>query len=78
MNPLDTMQLAGRLSIFKQQHPKFGMFLKSVANKGLEEGSIMEVKFKAVDGEEYLANIKLTGDDIKTLEIIKGLGKSNM
>ena len=76
MNPLDTMQLIGRISTFKEQHPKFGKFLKSVASKGIEEGSIMEVKFKAVDGEEYLANIKLTKEDIETLEMIKNLSKT--
>jgi len=76
MNPLDTMQLAGRLGIFKNQHPKFGKFLKSVAGKGLEEGSVMEVRFRAVDGEEYLANIKLTKEDVETLDIIKNMGQA--
>ncbi|MCR5226680.1 MAG: hypothetical protein K6E27_05665 [Eubacterium sp.] len=76
MNPMDMMQLAGRLGTFRQQHPKFGKFLKSVAAKGLTEGSIMEVKFRATDGEEYLANIKLTKEDLETIDIIKSMGRS--
>lgn len=76
MNPMDMMQFAGRLNIFRQQHPKFGKFLKSVASKGITEGSIMEVKFKATDGEEYLANIKLTAEDIETISMIKGMGRN--
>ena len=73
---MDMMQLAGRLGTFRQQHPKFGKFLKSVAAKGLTEGSIMEVKFRATDGEEYLANIKLTKEDLETIDIIKSMGRS--
>ncbi len=73
MNPMDMMQFASRLSIFRQQHPKFGKFLKAVANKGITEGSVMEVKFKATDGNEYLANVKLTAEDIETIEMIKGM-----
>ena len=71
MNPMAMMQLAGRLNIFNQQHPKFGLFLKSVAAKGLTEGSIMEVKFTAVDGETYVSNIKLTADDVETIRMMK-------
>lgn len=71
MNPMDMMQFVGRIGIFKKQHPKFGMFLKSVASKGLTEGSIMEVKFKATDGKEYVANIKMTPEDIETINMLK-------
>ena len=77
MNPMDMIQLAGRLGTFKEQHPKFGKFLKSVGAKGLTEGSVMEVKFIATDGEEYRANIKLTKEDLETINIITGMGKSS-
>ena len=77
MNPMEMMQLAGRLGTFKQQHPKFGKFLKAVAAKGLTEGSVMEVKFKATDGKEYVANIKMTPEDIETINLIKSYGKNN-
>ena len=40
MNPLGMMELASKYSKFKEQHPKFGQFLKSVANKNLQEGSL--------------------------------------
>ncbi len=77
MNPMDMMQLAGRLGIFKKQHPKFGKFLKAVAAKGLTEGSVMEVKFKSTDEKEYVANIKLTPEDIETINMIKNMGRTN-
>ena len=73
MNPLDTMQLAGRLGIFKQQHPKFGMFLSSISQSGVRKGDVLEVKYKAEDGRESVANIKLTDDDIETLNMLKNM-----
>ncbi len=73
MNPMDIMQFAGRLKTFNEQHPKFGKFLRAVANKGIVEGTIMEVKFKSVDGEEYVANIKMTADDIETINMIRSM-----
>jgi hypothetical protein len=77
MNPMEMMKLAGRLGIFKQQHPKFGKFLKAVAAKGLTEGSVMEVKFKATDGKEYVANIKMTPEDIETIDMIRSMGQTS-
>lgn len=76
MNPMLMMQFAGRLGKFKEQHPKFGMFLKSVANKGITAGSVMEVKFTSVDGQEYRANIKMTDDDIETINMIKSMSQN--
>ena len=61
MNPLDTMQLAGRLGIFKQQHPKFGMFLKSVASKGLEEGCKAQDRQGLVPGSWLAAPRRQSG-----------------
>lgn len=71
MNPLGFMEVANKLGVFKNQHPKFGMFLKSVANKNLKEGSIMYMEFKSVDGETYSANVKMTKEDIEFLEMLK-------
>ena len=73
MNPMDMMGLVGRFNIFRSQHPKFILFLKSLSAKGLEEGSIMEIKVKDTDGGERLANIKLTKDDIETLKMIRSM-----
>ena len=77
MNPMEMMKLAGRLGIFKQQHPKFGKFLKAVAAKGLTEGSVMEVKFKDTDGKDYVANIKMTPEDIETIDMIRSMGQTS-
>lgn len=75
-NPMGMMQIVGRINIFRQQHPKFEKFLRSVSAKGLTEGSIMEMKFKSVDGEEYVANIKLTAEDIETIQMLRTMGRN--
>ena len=71
MNPLGMMELAKKYSKFREQHPKFGQFLKSIANKNLKEGSIMYMEFKSTEGETYSANIKLTQEDIEFLSMLK-------
>ena len=76
MNPMDMMQYVSRISIFKQQHPKFGMFLSKISNDGIREGDILEVTYKSVDGRENVANIKLTNDDVETISMIKNMRNS--
>ena len=36
----------------------------------------MEVKFTSVDGQEYRANIKMTDDDIETINMIKSMSQN--
>ena len=73
MNPMDMMQLGGRLSIFRQQHPKFGAFLRDAGKDAMREGSVLEMKVTSPEGQEYVTNIKLTADDVETLRILRNL-----
>ena len=76
MNPMDMMQFASRLGTFTQQHPKFIMFLKKVAHDGVSEGDILEINYRSGDGRESKANIKLTNEDIETINLIKNMRQS--
>ncbi len=49
-------------------------FFKTINQKALEEGSILEIKATSVDGVEYVSNIKVTANDIEMIRIISGLG----
>lgn len=73
MNPMDMMQIAGRINIFKQQHPKFGMFLSKISGDGIKEGDVLEIKYKSVEDKEIVSNIKLTNDDIESFDMLKEL-----
>ena len=73
MNPANIMKLMQRLNIFRTQHPKFQAFLGSVTQGAIREGTIIEIKVTDPDGGEYLSNMKLTSDDIETVEILKNI-----
>ncbi len=71
MNPIAMMQVAGRIKIFKEQHPKALAFIQSVSEGDLREGTIIEVKVSTPEGKESVSNIKLTKDDIETFNLLK-------
>ena len=73
MNPAIMMKMMQRLNIFRSQHPKFQAFLGSVTQGARREGSIIEIKVTDPDGGEYISNIKLTSDDIETVEMLKNI-----
>ncbi len=77
MNPMQIMQLGERLKIFREQHPRVIEFLHSVARDNIQPGVIMELRVTDNEGRTKVTNIRLTPEDIETIEIIKGLkGKS--
>lgn len=72
-NPLQLMQLGERLKIFREQHPRVIEFLHAVAREHLQPGVVMELKVTDPDNKTMVTNIKLTPEDIETIEIIKNL-----
>lgn len=64
MNPLALVKLKPLLKNFKENHPKFLMFVRK-ALKETDEGSIVEVKIKTSEGKEYFTNIKVSADDME-------------
>ena len=71
-NPMELMKLKGRLDLFSQQHPRFPAFLKDIGDHAIEPGHIIEIKAVTPDGREYLSNIRLTQDDVETVQIARG------
>ena len=77
MNPMQLMQLAERLRIFRSQHPKVLEFLQAVIKNNLEPGVVMELKVTDNNGKVSVTNIRLTPEDIETIEIIKSIKGEN-
>ena len=77
MNPMQLMQLAERLKIFRSQHPKVLDFLRDVIRNDLEPGVIMELRVTDNNGRVSVTNIRLTEEDIETIGIIKNLKGGN-
>ncbi len=67
---MDMMKLAQRLQIFSSQH-----FLRDTAQNAVQTGTIIEMKVTTPDGHERISNIKLTQEDLETIEILKNLKK---
>ena len=73
MNPMDIMQLGGRLQTFSNQHPKFGAFLREAGTDAMREGSILEMKVTSPEGKEYVTNLRLTAEDVETISMIRNM-----
>ena len=72
-NPLQFMQLAERLKIFRDQHPRVLDFIQAVGRNNLQPGVIRELRVTDLDGKVSVTNMRLTEEDIETIGIIKNL-----
>lgn len=73
MNPMDMMQIAGKIGTFKQEHPKFEMFVKDRLMNGLEAGTVVELKIVKPDGETAVTNIRVTDNDVELFSALKDM-----
>lgn len=71
MNPMDILQMKSALDAFKDQHPKFLQFLKAMGQKGIKEGTVIEVTVTTPEGEKYNANLRVNQSDLELMEKIK-------
>ena len=70
---MELMKLKGRMELFQTQHPKFSPFLARVGENALLEGTVMELKVTTPEGKEYITNIRLTSDDIESIQMARSL-----
>lgn len=71
MNPLALMKLKPLLKSFKENHPKFLMFVRK-ALKETDEGSVVEVKITTADGQEFFTNMKINQQDMELFNEMRG------
>lgn len=71
MNVKNLMKMKQRLSLFNQQHPKVGAFFQDVGTHAIAPGSIVEMKVTDPAGKNYVMNIRLTPDDIETIQMLQ-------
>ncbi len=76
-NPAALMQMIGLWSRFQKNHPKFPKFLKAVAQNGMKEGSIIEIKVTTAEGESFDSNLKISADDMDMIEQLKKMGMNS-
>ena len=69
-NPFEMMQFNNRFNTFGQQHPRVIAFFEENGHE-LREGTVVEIRLKTPEGKEMITNMRLTPDDVQTLEMIK-------
>jgi len=73
INPLELLKIRERFSIFQSQHPKALAFIQDIAANAIVEGSVIEIKVTTPDQRERVSNIRVTQDDLKTIDILKNI-----
>lgn len=74
MNPASIFKIKGLLDRFNVNHPKVLPFFRVINQKGITEGTIIEMKVKFPDDKEYVTNIRVNEED---LELVKQLAELN-
>lgn len=70
LNVLALPKMKKRLELFREQHPKFLPFLKKVRADALAPGTVLEIKATTADGKEIASNIRLTAEDVETVDML--------
>ena len=74
LNQLAMLQkLKSGIDRFRANHPKFPLFLKSVSQDALREGSVIEISVTTPEGKNYCSNVRLNADDMELMETLKNL-----
>ena len=71
INPMDLMKLRSRLDTFQRQHPRFPAFLKDVGENAVMPGTVLEIKVTTPEGRELVSNIRLTEEDVETINMAR-------
>lgn len=70
INPMALLKYRERLDIFHSEHPRIEPFFHLIREQTLIEGTVYEMKATTPDGKEFVANIRLTANDIETIRMI--------
>lgn len=76
VNPMQLMQLASRWKIFNEEHPKVMPFFKSLADGTIEEGAVIEIRVTDTSGQEHVSNIRVSAEDVKTMQMVKEMNNA--
>lgn len=75
MNPASIMKIMGAKNRFTENHPKFVAFLRAVFGKGIEEGTVIEIRVTRPGEEMMMSNIRVQQSDLELLQELRELAK---
>ena len=61
------------MDTFRNNHPKFPLFLDAVSKDALMEGTIIEITVTTPQGKNYCTNVKLKPEDMELMESFKNM-----
>ncbi|MBE5833333.1 MAG: hypothetical protein E7309_01670 [Butyrivibrio sp.] len=76
VNPMGLFQLKSLWDKFRENHPKFPMFLSALQKNGIKEGTLIEITITEPDGEKIQSNIKISASDLELFEQLKNISSS--
>lgn len=65
MNFGDIMKMQSAWRQFNAAHPKVMPFMKAVDQKGIKEGTILEITVQTPEGKRMTSNIKVQQSDLE-------------
>ena len=68
-------KLRSNINNFRNNHPKFPLFLNAVCKDAIKEGAVVEISVTSPEGKNYTSNLKLNQDDIDLFELLRQLNQ---
>lgn len=75
MNPASLMKILRAKNTFDKNHPKLKNYFAAVQKKGIQEGTVIQLKITNPDDEPMIANIKVQQSDLELLSELMELIK---
>ncbi len=75
MNPTTIMKMMGLKNKFEGNHPKFVAFLKFLMERGMEEGTVIEISVKKPNQEPVVSNMKVLQSDLELVQELKEIAR---
>ena len=71
VNPASFFKIKSAWEKFAANHPKFPMFLTSVMQDGIREGTILDFTVTEPDGKTYRSNLRIRQEDLELFQELK-------
>ena len=68
LNPASIIKIKNAKNKFAQNHPKVIKFFNAIYEKGIEEGTVMEITVKKPGQKAMTANFKVQQSDLELLQ----------
>ncbi len=73
MNPQSVMKLLAAFNTFRTNHPKFASFAQMMLQRGIDEGTVVEITVTRPGEEPVTSNMKVTQSDLELFASLKEL-----